>query len=508
MLGLIAVVMAAGSEEGWKLLFTSNTTEVDNYCISTRALPHYLNGSYLFAAIGQLEMGGQRFQDILDGYGKLHRFVLSSSSQKVCFTAKMMDTGFYNESVKKGGVAAGVLFSETIPPRHCILPMCNIRGPNDNVIINTLALGNDYMMVTDSPTTLDFDPASLHMRGLHKWTDSFTKRGNMGMLGSGHPLPWPQDAQNRLLNIVVEAPYIGGGPSSVDVVALRANTPAVRELIARYQVPKGYTPYFHSFGATPNYLVLPHQAVTTDFSTLERNLPMADAFRPYSVQEMQVVPLNGSKPITFQLPTTIAYAHNVNAYENGSGIVFDLTTFNTGNPFMNNFTDIATQMDKRARDAEKTRGSVDRYVLHLHGASRGHVTTQRLTATPQRYQEFPKINPEYQGRAYCIYYADEWYHDDVSKASTAVVKQNVCTGETQYWHRHGSYPLEAIFVPSNLAGGAEDDGVLLFVSVSDEDRTSHFHIVNATDLTDILDMPLPVLVPYQAHGQFFPGLFP
>ena len=50
--------------------------------------------------------------------------------------------------------------------------------------------------------------------------------------------------------------------------------------------------------------------------------------------------------------------------------------------------------------------------------------------------------------------------------------------------------------------------MLLFVSVSDDDRTSHFHIVNATDLTDILDMPLPVLVPYQAHGQFFPGLFP
>jgi len=498
-----ALELALSVEEGWELLFRSNTTEVDKICFDTGGfeVPRFMHGMYLFASVGQMEMGGLHFQDVLDGFGKIHRFMISTES--VCFSAKMMDTGFYNDSKKHGKVGPGVLFKETVPPRQCLLPLCNIIAPNDNVIINTVAIAQDYMMVTDSPTTLDFDPARLHMIGTHKWSDHFVKWGNKGMLGSGHPLRWPSDSQNRLLNIVVEAPYVGGGASTIDIVAIRDDEPNERQLINRYETPKGYTPYFHSFGATSNYLVLPHQAVTTDFSVLEKGKAMADSFKPYAIQQIQLVPLNGSAPITFPLASTIAYAHNVNAFENASGVVFDVTVFNTGNPFMNNFTMFATQLDKAARDADLTRGSIDRYVLHLHGPLRGQVTHQVLTRTPQRYQEFSRINPEYQGRQYCVYYADEWFHDDVTKASTAVVKQNVCTGETLYWHREGFYPMEAIFVPSDRDGRAEDEGMLLFVTVSESDRTSHFHMVNATDMSDVLEIALPVLVPYQAHGQFY-----
>ena len=63
-------------------------------------------------------MGEQRFNDILDGFGKLHRFEMSAG--KVCFSAKMMDTGFYTESVEKGRIADGVLFDETTPPRRSV----------------------------------------------------------------------------------------------------------------------------------------------------------------------------------------------------------------------------------------------------------------------------------------------------------------------------------------------------------------------------------------------------
>lgn len=230
-------------------MFQSNTTRVDNSCFRTTPYPAYMAGMYLFASIGQMELGGFRFQDVLDGFGKIHRFDMAPDTDQICFSTKMMDTGFYNESMAQGKVAAGVLFKETIPPRKCLLPVCNILAPNDNVVINTVSIGADYMMVTDSPTTLNFDPARLHMTGVHKWDDHFVKWGNKGMLGSGHPLRWPGDAQNRLLNIVVEAPYVGGGASLVDIVAVSDDEPNKRELINRYKAPKGYTPYFHSFGA-------------------------------------------------------------------------------------------------------------------------------------------------------------------------------------------------------------------------------------------------------------------
>ena len=40
--------------------------------------------------------------------------------------------------------------------------------------------------------------------------------------------------------------------------------------------PKGSLPYFHSFGVTPNYIVLPQQACTLRFGPLEKGLPMGE----------------------------------------------------------------------------------------------------------------------------------------------------------------------------------------------------------------------------------------
>ena len=67
------------------------------------------------------------------------------------------------------------------------------------------------------------------------------------------------------------------------------------------------------------------------------------------------------------------------------------------------------------------------------------------------------------GSEHCVYYADEWFHDNKTKGAVAVAKQNVCTGQVQYWARPASFPSEAIFVGSPAEGREEDDGVLIFV---------------------------------------------
>jgi len=496
---------APAADLGYELIFKSENSTVDNKCFPAPNLPAFLNGSYLFAAIGQLEMGEQRFNDILDGFGKLHRFEMSAG--KVCFSAKMMDTGFYTESVEKGRIADGVLFDETTPPRRkCLDPMCNVFAPNDNVIINTVKLGTDYLMVTDSPTALNFDPATLGMKSKHKWSDHMVKFGNMGELSSGHPLRWPGDG--RLLDLVVEAPYIGKGNGTVDIFAVSDEDPTQRMLLNRYETPKNYLPYFHSFGVTENFMVLPHQNVTTDFSIIELGHPMSDCFKDYDKHEFVLVPLNGSTPLLFQIPGTVAYAHSVNTFENATGVVADLSVFNTGNPFQNPFTDIATQMNKTARDSDPTRGRIRRFVFHLHGEQKGQVTQEELSPR-QRYQEFPRIDDEYAGFPHCMYYADEWFHDDVTKGATAVVKHNVCTGKTKYWYKPAHFPSEAIFVGrTEKSQRAEDEGVLLFTTLSGETGLSSFHVVNATSMEDIVDIPLPIAIRYTAHGQYYPGLLP
>ena len=54
------------------------------------------------AAIGQMEVNGQRFNDVLDAFGKLNRFQMNNGT--VCFTTKMMNTGFYNESMRENKI--------------------------------------------------------------------------------------------------------------------------------------------------------------------------------------------------------------------------------------------------------------------------------------------------------------------------------------------------------------------------------------------------------------------
>ena len=71
-------------DEGYELLFRSETTEVRNTCFRTAALPHWLQGSFLFAAVGQLEVGVQKFVNVLDGFGKQREAPL-----KVNFSARV-----------------------------------------------------------------------------------------------------------------------------------------------------------------------------------------------------------------------------------------------------------------------------------------------------------------------------------------------------------------------------------------------------------------------------------
>ena len=51
-----------------------------------------------------------------------------------------------------------------------------------------------------------------------------------------------------------------------------------------------------------------------------------------------------------------------------------------------------------------------------------------------------------------------------------MAKTNICHGTAQYWHRPAYFPSEAIFVGTPQPDRPEDDGVLLFVSLSGAPR--------------------------------------
>ena len=104
----------AGKDPGYIELFTTHNASMDVGCIEF-ASPEWLTGTFVLPSLGQFEMKEERFTGLLDGFGKLASFSLSNNS--LCYQSQMMDTGFYNDSLKAGKIAPSLMFAETIPKR-------------------------------------------------------------------------------------------------------------------------------------------------------------------------------------------------------------------------------------------------------------------------------------------------------------------------------------------------------------------------------------------------------
>ena len=103
-------------------------------------------------------------------------------------------------------------------------------------------------------------------------------------------------------------------------------------------------PYMHSFGISENYLIFPHTPIMFNLKAVFAK-SMAAAFKDLPVDSDEclnnaffITPLStqgsAQTPMIRYLPKTykLYYVHTLNAYENASGIIIDLTTSH-GNMF-------------------------------------------------------------------------------------------------------------------------------------------------------------------------------
>jgi carotenoid cleavage dioxygenase-like enzyme len=125
--------------------------------------------------------------------------------------------------------------------------------------------------------------------------------------------------------------------------------------------------------------------------------------------------------------------------------------------------------------------------------------------------EMPRYNDEWQGRKSCYFYGaaaqmnKTWQKE--TQFITTFAKANVCAqdspGNIVNYVRKLQYAWEPIFVSNG--GPAEDDGVLLIVSMDGERKTSYVLIVDAKDMTELAVAYLPqgFIVPNGLHSRFF-----
>jgi carotenoid cleavage dioxygenase-like enzyme len=76
--------------------------------------------------------------------------------------------------------------------------------------------------------------------------------------------------------------------------------------------------------------------------------------------------------------------------------------------------------------------------------------------------------------------------------------------ETRFWHEPGVFPGEPVFVRSP-EGRAEDDGVLLSVTLDPARSTSFLLVLDARDLSELARAHVSQHIPWHFHGHFDPA---
>ncbi len=521
----------APPDQGYLELFVTHNVSTPRTCSPVPDLPAHLDGTFLIPTLGQFEMGGEAFQGLLDGFGKLLRFRLGGG--QLCFTARMMDTVFYNDSVAAGKIAPSMLFMETAPPRG-YNGIENLRGGNDNVYVNTYQVGGHYRSVTDSQLVLEFDPVTLHMERKLKWDDKLETGIS---LGSAHQLPAVGgDGAVVAAGCVVDVmPQVGflQLEHSVTVFQICPDAPNTRVALNSFKYK--YMPYFHSWGLTATHVVLPLMHFTVDMIDVIEGKTLSEAFVPEDADRdttvLALVPLDGNSSssaadLRFTVPGALYYTHTLNTYDRldasagHAEIVMDVIAWPAGNPFADDSASLGLYRNKTARDHMQNRGVPTRLVLDTVSGTATQTTLPGFEdggAMGRTATDFTSINPLFSGREYCFFYGVQWYYhghaspSDDSYATMAIIKHDVCTGKSTFWSGnapgaayHHFYPSEPKFVPRPGAAD-EDDGTLVFTALDGATRKSSLIVADAKTMQTVSNATLPTTVGFTTHGEFYPA---
>jgi carotenoid cleavage dioxygenase-like enzyme len=261
-------------------------------------------------------------------------------------------------------------------------------------------------------------------------------------------------------------------------------------------------PFVHSYGVTPNYVVLP---INLGMSAN----PNCTSFGVLCGlnghwQGIHVIDALGEVQVFDTDP--FYHVHIVNSWENETGVTLDVGGYDSSPFAVTGALDVQMYLNKTERDSNPVRATMRRVHMHTSGPLKGQATYQLFDKIPGSHTDFFRVNPKHIGLPYCYYYGTQWWHDGVNYANMAILKHDLCTDTSTYWSAVDHYVGEPFFIP-NPNAVAEDDGILVFVALDGPNRRSKFVSVDAKTMTEVdgATIELEKHIPFTAHGNFFPN---
>jgi len=439
-------------------------------------MPEWLQGTLLRNGPGQMTVGEQRFRHWFDGFAMLHKF--SFAAGRVSYAGKFLDTKARASAEAEGRIT----YTEfaTDPCRSLFaraMAMFNHRV-TDNAKVSIGHFAERFLAMTETAIQVEFDPETLDTVGVFQYEDD-----PVGQMTTAHP----HYADGYMYNVVTRF-----GRAS-EVRTYRVDQRMRRERLGAFGAA---TPsYMHSFGMTPNHLIV------TEFPLVVNPLALLFWLKPF-IENFAWEPRRGT-PFTvldrhtgavaarFEADPFFAF-HHVNAFERGRELIVDIVAYPDADIVTHYYLERLTAADLRL-----PHGRLTRFTVPLSGGRvRAEPLADACIELPHIDYAGHNMDPE-QRYTYGIGLHSERPHEFYNQ----LVKIDTRTGTTATWHEPDCFPGEPIFVSAPDRRG-EDDGVLLSVVLDAAGARSFLLVLDAHDLQERARAVLPQAVMIGFHGAF------
>lgn len=450
-------------------------------------IPAWLEGTLIRNGPIPVHVNGRSNTHWLDGLAMLHAF--SFKNESVIYSNRFLRTDAYKKVFDEGSLCYEGFASDpcrSLFKRLFTLFIPTIGEKLHNANINVAKLADQYVAFTEIPLPVQFDPQTLETLGVFDYQDKLPKNR---CWESAHP---HYDLQRKeAINYLIEY-----GKESFYTVYRIKDGSSEREIIAR--IPVKEPSYMHSFAVTANYIILTeYPLVVRPLDFIIKGKPFIENFiwEPQRGTQFTVMNrLDGELMGTYKTKPFFAF-HHANAFEEGDLIFLDVVTYLDAG-IIEAISEHYSEMKEKSGLENDFPMRLERFMLSL---KTGELTSEILF---DQKNEFPRINPAYDGRPYRYVYLVDPRDPIESSEIRSIYKYSTTTKQTWQWSEEHCYPGEPVFVASPNAA-EEDDGVVLSVVLDLKNNSSFLLILEAKGFKEIARSRVPHLIPYGLHGQYF-----
>ena len=459
---------------------TKSASEYETENLSVKGkIPNWLNGTLFRNGPGTFKLEHENYRHWFDGLAMLHKFVIANG--KVSYSNKFLECAAYHEAIATGRVR----YSEyaTDPPRSRLGKIFAVfdQRITDSAKVNLAKIAGKYLALGETSKQIEFDPKTMDTLGIFNYEKKYKQH-----ITTVHP---QFDFKEKTVYQLVTR---FGRVSHYRFVRIfeSGRTEVVGE------IPVSHPSYMHSFGLSPNYLIL------TEFPLLVQPLALLFQIKPF-IENFKWKPKRGtvfhimernSGKVIAKIKTDPFFAfHLINAYEKGDELIVDINGYPDAEVIN------AFYLDRmRDENSEIPFGDLRRYKINLKTKRISHeiLFDECLELSNFDYQRF-NMKANYQ-----FVYGVSINKNKRQGFYNQLVKFDLKNGKTKTWFEEGSYPGEPIFV-GKPDRSKEDDGVLMSVILDETKERSYLLILDAESLQEIARAEVPQAILFGYHGAFW-----